>query len=336
MVAVLPDPAQLFRRLAYDSGSEAGGRARFQTMVTDLVSVRHPTVSEVAGPGGQDWGIDAYVGRLDDAVFVWQSKYFLEWTGATQRSQVRSSFSEVMKQAAAAGFAVDSWTLCLPCVLPPAEQQWFDNWASRMRREHNVRIDIWNGSRLRRQLMQEDAAWVRQEYFPDLQGATDAVQPLIFGSDLTGLSTALFVKQLEEAGHAETDAARGMFFAAEALARDLAARGDATGVAALEELHLEVRGLWEARFNEGRPSADESGRISGLVNQVLRDAAQCPDPQGLRLKPAHRRGVAHRLVENAQAGWVVHWREIAASHDGVLAAEIVAAQLATTTAGDGL
>jgi hypothetical protein len=55
------------------------------------------------------------------------------------------------------------------------------------------------------------------------------------------VSTALFVRQLEEAGHTETDAARGMFFAAEALARDLAARGNQAGVAALEELHLEFK-----------------------------------------------------------------------------------------------
>jgi len=333
MVIVLPEPKVLFGRLLYDARTEAGGRGVFQMLVTDLVTVRCPTANEVAGPGGGDWGIDTYVGRLDGTVVVWQSKFFLDWKGEDQRGQVRDSFNRVMAKASQEGFRVDAWTLCVPCVLPPAEQKWFDTWAAKNRRVHNVRIEMWNGVRLRRFLLQDDAESVRRHYFPD-GGVARQAEPLAYASNLDDLTTALFVRQLEEAGHTETDAARGMFFAAEALARDLAARGNEAGVAALEELHLEVQGRWEARFNVGRVLADGHGRIAGLVDQVLQDAAQCVDPDGLRLKPAHRRGVAHRLVENARAGWVCHWREIAASHEGVVAADVVAAQLTGAQVGD--
>jgi hypothetical protein len=142
------------------------------------------------------------------------------------------------------------------------------------------------------------------------------------------MDNALFVRQLEEAGHVETDAARGLFFAAEALARDLAAREDGAGIAALEELHLEVQTRWEARYNAALPFADSHGRMTGLIDQVLKDAAGCSDPPSLRLRPAHRRGIAHRLVENAQAGWVRHWRQVAANHEATPAREAVAALLA--------
>jgi hypothetical protein len=302
-------------------------------LVTDLVAVRHATANEVAGPGGGDWGIDTYVGRLDDSVVVWQSKFFLDWKGEDQRGQVRGSFNDLMGKAADEGFHVDAWTLCVPCILPPTEQKWFDTWKAKSVRTHKVKIDLWNGVRLRRYLMQDDAEQVRRTYFTSASEQRGA-EPVALASDLGAMDNALFVRQLQEAGHLETDAARGMFFAVEALARDLAARGNYAGVAALAELHLEVQGLWEERFNAGLPRSDERGRIAGLVNQVLQDAAQCPDPEGLKLRPAHRRGVAHRLVENARAGWVRHWREIAGGHVGPSAADAVSAELASVRSGE--
>jgi hypothetical protein len=303
-------------------------------MVTDLIAVRHPTANEVAGPGGSDWGIDTYVGQLDDSVVVWQSKFFLEWKGEDQRGQVRSSFHELVTKATDKGFRVDAWTLVVPSVLPPAEQQWFDNWASRMRQKHGIsRITIWNGVELRRQLMQEDALTVREEYFPDFH-IVASPEPVEIADNLRDLKTALFVRQLEEAGYLETDAARGLFFAAEALAKDLAARGNAIGVAALQELHLEIQNIWEQRFNSHLPYADAKGRMAGLVERVSQDAASCGDPDGLRLRPTHRRGIVHRLVENAKAGWVVQWRDIAASHEGVSGEDVVTAHLSGAQSGE--
>ena len=333
VVVVLPEPKVLFGRLQYAAGNEAGARSTFQMLVTDLVAVRYPAANEVAGPGGGDWGIDTYIGRLDDSVAVWQSKFFLDWKGKDQQDQVRDSLNQLMGKAADEGLHVEAWTLCVPCILPPKEQQWFDGWAKRNSRKYKVTIALWNGVQLRRHLMQEDAEHVRRAYFSET-AESRATEPVLSVSDVAGLGTALFVRQLEEAGHAETDAARGMFFAAEALARDLSARENQAGVVALQELHLEVQALWEARFNAGLSLVDDAGRMAGLIDAVLQDAARCPDPEGLRLRPAHRRGVAHRLVENARAGWVRHWREIAACHEGASAAAVVAAELANVQAGE--
>jgi hypothetical protein len=331
---LLPASNILFRQFLYDTGTEAAARVKFQMMVTELIAVRYPTANEVAGPGGSDWGIDTYVGQLDDSVAVWQSKFFLDWKGEDQRGQIRASFTELIKKADEKGFRVDAWTLCVPCVLPPAEQQWFDGWATRMRRVHKVpKIDIWNGTELRRQLAQEDAAAVRDEYLSPV-GGTESSEPVATAEDLHDLETALFVRQLEEAGYIETDAARGLFFAAEALARDLVARGNVAGVAALQELHLEIHNLWEQKFNASLPLADNNGRMAGLIEVVTKEAACCPDPAGLRLRPTHRSGIVHRLVEDAKAGWVSHWRAIATGHEGVSAKEVIAAQL-TSAAQSG-
>ncbi len=331
---MLPVPSALFGRLLYDQGSEAGARTAFQTLVTELVAVRYPMANEVAGPGGSDWGIDTYVGQLDESVAVWQSKFFLDWKGDDQRGQVRKSFNELLKKAGEENFQVAAWTLCVPCILPPKEQQWFDGWAARMKSKYGITsIELWNGVELRRQLMQDDAVAVKHSYFPEAS-SPQPTEPIAVAVDVREMETALFVRQLEEAGYMETDAARGLFFAAEALARDLAARGNPEGLASLQELHLEVQALWESRFNAALPIADVEGKMAGLIDNVLKDAADCPDPEGLRLRPAHRRGIVHRLVENAHAGWVRHWRMIAENHEGVAAKDVVSNQLSTVKAGE--
>ncbi len=322
----LPTPSVLFARLQYDAGSEAAARVRFQTLVTDLVRVSHGTATEVAGPGGQDWGIDTYVGRLDDSVVVWQSKFFLTWAGEDQRGQVRGSFKDLLAKAEAEGFIVRAWTLSVPCLLSPPEQRWFDTWAAKQRRDHGVKITLWNGVELRSQLMRPDALHLRSQYFAENGATGKDPEPVHQSPDLAEFDDALFVRQLIEAGRVETDAARGLFFAAEALARDLASRGDHVGVAAFEELHLDILTIWESMFNSGVAQADGQGRIAGLVDGVLSQAADCPDPSGLLLRPSHRRGVAHRLVEDARAGWVRHWRDVAASHRGTSASAIRARQ----------
>ena len=63
-LATLPDVRALFSHFRLQAGSDAAARVEFQSLVTDLVDVRHPDANEVAGPGGTDWGIDTYVGSL--------------------------------------------------------------------------------------------------------------------------------------------------------------------------------------------------------------------------------------------------------------------------------
>ncbi|MGY2058148.1 hypothetical protein ACW9HQ_24850 [Nocardia gipuzkoensis] len=324
---MMPSSDVLFRQLEFNAGTVAGARVVFQSLVTELIALRHPAADEVSGPGGGDWGIDTYVGRLDQSVVVWQSKFFLSWTGEDQRGQVRDSFKQVNEKAEAEGFRLAAWTLCVPCVLGPAEQKWWDGWAARQSRSTKVKITLWNGVKLRRQLMQPDANVVYRTFFGD-GTASPASRPVQTHDDVSGFNDAFFVRQLEEAGMAETDAARGLFFAAEALARDLASGGNRVGIAALKELHLEVHALWETHFNARVGAADPDGRIARLVEDVMLAAAACADPEELRLRPAHRKGIVHRLVEDSRAGWVRHWRDIAVSHRGRPAAEVAKAILA--------
>lgn len=314
MPSELPDCRALFVRFLSDSGDDAAARTRFQRLVTDLVIVRIPEASEVAFPGGGDWGIDTYVGSLDTDIVVWQSKFFTSW-GKTQQAEIRGSFKQVIEKAAQQGFTVTAWTLCVPSVLPPDQQKWFDNWSKKQSRETGVRVDLWNGVRIRAALQQADARHLRELYLPDHAPAGSDV-PVAALANPAVLSDALFVVQLEAAGRMETDAAKGFYFAAEAMARDVAGRGVASEVSALTEAELEAHGVWERTFNAKSESASEDGRMVGLVDDVDTDVGNLAAAADLRLRPAHRRGLVHRLVEGARAGWVTHWRDVAVAHKG--------------------
>lgn len=316
----LPEPALMFARFAQDAETMAGARVQFQMLVTDLVKVQQPTASAVEGPGGRDWGLDTFLGVLNGRVFVWQSKFVLEWTDSAPQGQVRASFNQLMEETKRRGFTVVAWTLCVPCDLSPDQQRWFDGWARRMRSKHGVEIKLWNGTELRHQLMREDARHVRAEYFPhtvaaaSVHSAERPAEPVATTEDHAQFDSALFVRQLEVAGYEENDAARGLFFATEALFRDYSAKGDDHALAALEELHLDIHDVWEQAFNSERESADENGRMPRLVGLVMEQAGLRPDPAHLRLRPVHKKGAAHRLVEAERAGWVTHWREVAHQH----------------------
>lgn len=310
----LPDADILFSHFAAEAGSLAAARSRFQSLATALVAIRHPDANEVAGPGGTDWGIDTYVGSLAGDIFVWQSKFFPTWNNDDPQKQVRDSFSQLQTKASEEGLTVSSWTLCVPCILAPEQQLWFDRWAVRKKRETGTEIEMWNGLLVRRYLQQPDARQVLGEYFP-----THLSEPLIEGlettSDLAQYDNALFVRQLTEAKYMSTDSARGTFFAAEVVARDVIGRGDNEAIMGLREVDADIHNAWETKFNSYVGSADADGCMLDLVADVLQNVSALENPTGLRLRPAHRRGFMHRVVDDRRAGWVTHWKDVVREFD---------------------
>lgn len=306
----LPDVDVLFSHFLLESGSLAAARVRFQSLITDLVAIRHPDANEVAGPGGTDWGIDTYVGSLAGDVFVWQSKFFPKWDNKDPQNQVRGSFNQLMAKAKTEGISVKSWTLCVPCILDPSQQLWFDRWSAKQKRQHCIEVDMWNGVILRRSLGQLDATHLVKRYFSD-KFSEPLVEDLQTLDDPSVYDEALFVRQLEEAGYTSNDSARGCFFAAEVVARDVIGRGDPESIMALKEIDAEVHSAWESDFNSQLPQADSCGRMQNLIRTVMDDVTKLPNPAGLGLRAAHRRGFMHRVVEDRRAGWVQHWESIA-------------------------
>lgn len=313
----LAEPELLFARFHQGALTAGGARAEFELFVLDLVKAQMPEAGTVRGKGGRDWGIDVLVGAFSSGkLAIWQCKFVLEWSDKSPQGEIRASFNSAVKHALENGYTIASWTLVVPCGLAPDQRKWFEGWATRQRQVHRIKIDLSDGFDLRHQLLREDVVHVRREYFPDTVSPAEPrqVEGVAETDDLAQYDDALFVRQLTEAGETETDAARGLFYATDALVRDFEAKRDHAAVEALKELHLDAHQVWSHGFAAERPSAQPDGRMPALHRSVMDAAGARPDPSGLALRPVHKMGAVHRLVEGSRAGWVTHWREVAAAH----------------------
>jgi len=320
-MTTFPDVPMLFGRFEIDAGSSAAARANFQLLVTDLVMVQFPDATTVEGAGGRDWGIDTIAGELSGGdVRLWQSKFIKVWQDYSPRSQVYKSYNSAKKKAAENKYVLKAWTLVVPCILSPEELQWFHKWRHKRLAADGVAVDLWDGPRLRHLIQQIDSESIARRYFAHLFPTPGlASQPkranVAHLDDPSMYEGALFVRQLREAGRLETDAASAQFFATDALFRDLANKGEVDAVAAMRSLELDVREIWENRFNQQITFATKGGLIPELIDEVIQKASECADPDGVALSGAHKKGTAHRIVENRWGGWVRHWRDVANDHD---------------------
>lgn len=268
-----------------------------------------------ANPG--DWGIDVFVGNLGGAVTVWQSKYFMpEVAGKTHQAQIRESFDSAVKNAAEQGFTLTQWILCVPSSMDGPTAKWWDTWKRKKERLFGVVIDLWDETELRSLLISPDAESVRRHYYEPAQAARPGAEVVgLAEEDADKLETALFVRQLREAGHVEVATSKQQFFNAELMAREIVDKGVSTEIAALSSADAVVHGLWEDHFNEAC-QGHQDARLPGLHRSVMSEirAQHATLGAGLPGGPVHTCGLMHRVVDNRRAGWVRHWRRVADDH----------------------
>lgn len=280
-------------------------------MVAQLAAATTPGVRAIAANPG-DWGIDAFTGNLGGSITVWQSKYFMPVTTKKHTQQVEESLANALKAAAKNGHTIASWILCVPSSMDGPMAAWWDKWKRTKENEHNLVIQLWDETSLRKKLLSPEGDDVRRGFYetyaqPALVEQLRLVLEVEDGKE-AALGSALFIRQMTEAGHVEVDSAKRQFFNADLVAREIAHKDVPTEVAALSSADATLHGLWEMQFNEC--AAENS--IPALHTRVWRDVRNEHDklPKSLRLELVHSWG----LVDNRKAGWVKHWRQIAAEH----------------------
>lgn len=332
-----------FRLHALAAGSDEGGRVLFQRMLSALIAVEYKTATDIR-PDPGDWGIDVMVGSLADSIMIWQSKYFYDKIGDSQKQQIRESFDSAMKHAKANGYRVDVWTLCVACELSAPEKKWWDNKVKEWSKAHpDLQFDLWDAPRLRRKLMSPDANAVWEEFFGSskdaavLQRSADGQTeplPLAPRAETPSYKEALFVRQMEVAGIAELDAQRYAYFNADLLVRDVAARAVPAQITAVDEIDATLQSTWELTVADPAtaPNAgDYEGSARTLYASVMRQAGATKAPEGLPLRPVHTSGLMHRIVDDTRAGWVHDWRQVAREHAESGDAMVVPAPLACSS-----
>ena len=312
-----------FRIHAIDAGSDDGGRVVFHRMLSFLVGTEHPTATDIrADPG--DWGIDVMVGSLAESILIWQSKYFYDKIGDSQKKQIRESFASAMAHALKHGYKVDAWTLCVACEVSAPEKKWWDSKVREWSKLYpHVQFDLWDAPRLRRKLASPDAHEVWAEFYgpnkdiaeASKAGATTppAAPPLSLDETPT-YQGALFVRQMAVAGITEMDAQRHAYFNADLLVRDITARSVPAQLAAIAEVDATLLGTWEDAIADPAtaPNATEyESSARKLFSAVMKETKAIVAPAELPLRVVHTRGLMHRIVEDARAGWVHDWRDIA-------------------------
>lgn len=323
-VALLSPGTINFHFLAQRTGSDEGGRVLFEQLVIDVVGLQHPDVSSVeANPG--DWGIDAWIGDMDGgSVSIWQSKYFINGIGESQQGQIRESYNSARTAASREGHTVISWTLCIPVSFDGPTSKWWAGWKKRMAKNHQVLIELWDETQLRRRLQSRDvdSTAVRDYYFSPVveltPGGSSAFpsRPLQALVDASRFDDALFVRQMQEAKLTSTRAAREAFFNAEILGQEIADKGIPAEIATLQSWRQHVTSIWEIRFNDAIQQS-AAVELPGLYRSVLeRIEERHADAGGHDLggTSVHGHGLMHQEVELGRAGWVRHWESVAADH----------------------
>jgi hypothetical protein len=294
-----------------------GAREDFEEMIGQLVQAVRPGVARVVAANPGDWGIDVFIGDLGGVVTVWQSKYFFPEVSKVHQNQIRESFKSVTENATEKGFNLKQWVLCVPASMDGPTTRWWDAWKRRQERAIGVVIELWDETELRRLLISPDAENVRRHYY-EPAGQTTGLGVAVVDlaeEDADRLESALFVRQLREAGHVEVTASKEQFFNAELMAREIVDKGVPTEVAALSSAEAVIRGLWEDHFNDAC-QACEDPRLPGLHRSVMGDirTQHAALAAGLPGGPVHTCGLMHRIVDNRRAGWVRHWRQVADDH----------------------
>jgi hypothetical protein len=304
-----------FYELIGDGGLPQG-RAVFEDMMVQLLKVKHPGVSGLqANPG--DWGIDAFVGDLEGSIAVWQSKFFIEGFGDAQRAQVRESFKAAVDASKQNGHQIEAWTLCTPVDPDPPTAKWWASWKRRQELATKIVIDLWSATEISSMLIAPESASVFRHYFPkSAQAAAPSPIKLRPLADAATYEQSLFVRQLREAGITQNRSAKQAFFNYELLSREVADKGVPAELDALVGAQVETHMLWENRFVNSAAEPG-TGLLPGLHGDVMRALethhVQAP-PGALGMSVVHRVGGMHQIVEDGEAGWVAHFRQIAETH----------------------
>ena len=175
-------------------------------------------------------------------------------------------------------FAVDVWSLCVPCSLSPDETRWWEKWKkSQKEKGYSLRIELIDETVLRADLDTPDAEHIKMGYFGPsptiahyflqaLQGRPEReIQTL---PELSLYQESLFIRKLVAAGINEVRSAKTQFFNAELLTQEISDKGDPREITSVHSLQEKLRSVWETRFNEA--CAEPQNKFGNLYPGTMR------------------------------------------------------------------
>ena len=298
-------------RVLRDRWTEDGARSIFEQLVEQCVRSLYPSAKGIR-PNPGDEGIDAFVGQFDEDIRVWQSKYFPDGLGKSQKAQIRSSWKSCSESDEFA--KVTLWTLCLPVDLSIDEMKWWQKWSRKQSDESSCQMELWTKGNFLAFYGRPDLKPVFDialgrtgsptgigEALAEMRVAQPPRQ-IVPLPDSGHLRDAVFVRKLEAAGIENHRAARTAFYNFELLRESIEQGGNYAETQELRDLLERVYDLWETAYNERSP--DELGRdFVREINGRLEGAERQRLTSALPAQLIHKKGALYYWADLCEAGW---------------------------------
>jgi hypothetical protein len=310
---VIRSPANMLDlRILRDQWTEAGGREVFAQLVTLCVQSIYPLARAVRPDPGDD-GIDTFIGEFGADIKVYQSKFFCDGIGKSQKAQIRESWKRC--RASKHATRLKLWTLCVPIELSTAEEKWWQDWRRKESASSGVAIELWTKPQFIRFSRRADLERVFEGalkrgagQYADHNEVITAMRGMASPHPIKGLPAydylkdAVFVRKLEVAGITKHRAPRTAFYNFELLRQAIQQGGTPDENAYLEDLQERIYDLWEGLFNAHRPNNLGQSLFTAVEEAMTReDFNRLATP--LRAHLMHKKGGLHYWADVCEAGW---------------------------------
>ena len=304
-------------RYLRDKYGIAGAREIFEKVCTQLFQSKYSNAYPVKVSKGDD-GIDIFVGNYNESIDVYQCKYFIDGIGSSQQKQIRESFKTAINSN---NYKLNSWTLCLPCILTINEHKWWSNWKAQQSNINKILINLYDGSYLISELIKiglydrvfdEDIRNTLNEIASYLNSEKQRIYNEIIHNindfEEIDYNNCIFIKKLENANITNISSCKNEFFNAEIAEYSIKCKGDERDLKVYQQLKMKIYSIWDTQF---RLYANDTDGNELLARTYLR----IEDTDTTTLKSLDeinliaKKGILHQLADECSIGWLKDYQK---------------------------
>lgn len=297
----------------FDKYGEAGARDIFEKICVRLFQEMYGEKAKSVAVSQGDGGIDVLVGDLPSPEKVYQSKFFLERLGSSQKQQIKNSF-----ETAIGKYEIAEWYLCIPRVLTEKELLWWSEWKNEKSQETGIKIDFCDGSFLISKLKKYGI--YEKEFDDDIRNTLSIIlselttqRQKVFDEIIYGVNTFdnleneyndfVFVRMLESANIMDTDDCKIEFFNAEISRQEGVSKDEVAGFKIYNNLKTKIHSIWKTQYNIHR-SADDGNRLLNESYLRIEDLDSTTLASSADYNLLSKKGILHHLANEKRVGWI--------------------------------
>ena len=307
-------------RYLRDKYGDAGARDIFEKVCTNLFQEKYGAKAHPIKVSQGDDGIDVLVGDFSVPIDVYQCKYFIDGVDESQKNQIRKSFKTSINSNE---YTMKKWSLCIPTIMTEKEFSWWSNWKEKQLNEHEIEIELLDGSYLLLQLKKyklydnifdEDIKKSLQKICDFFESEKKKLIDEIIVSPINTeelYNDLVFVKKLQMANISDIEQCKNEYFNAEYAENVIKSKGDINQMRVFNNLKKTIQSLWSTQYRLYKDSTDGNVLLGKTYEKIddnnvgtLNCSAVLPEV-GLIVK----KGMLHQLAEECSVGWLQDYKQ---------------------------